>query len=179
MKGLFRHRTLGVAAGLTLLAPAALPLPTPARVSGGLEDFGRWETHLHQCRMAHSGEANQPETARPCQLLRLDQQMQGLLTVRFLAMTTGSQLASSELVYAGVLESGSPPMLCRQGRCDPRWPMRVLVSAVAPSGIDSRGLAVGVPQASVARGQCLLVKRRARCQAGEPGGQRWEASARW
>jgi hypothetical protein len=179
LKRPFRHCALGIAAGLALLAPAALQLRAPARAGSGLEDFGRWQTHLQQCRMAHSGETGQRDTARECQLLRLDQQMQGLLTVRFLAMTTGSQLASSELVYAGVLESGSPPMLCRQGRCDPRWPMRVLVSAVAPSGIDSRGLAVGVPQASVARGQCLLVKRRARCQAGEPGGQRWEASARW
>jgi hypothetical protein len=179
LKGPLRHRTLGVAAGLALLAPLALPLRTPARVSGGLEDFGRWETHLHQCRVAQSGEANQPETARPCQLLRLDQQMQGLLTVRFVALTTASQLASSELVVAGVLDSGSRPMRCRQGRCDPRWPMRLLVSAVAPSSVDLRGLAVGVPQARVARGQCLLERRRARCQAGVPGGQRWEASARW
>jgi hypothetical protein len=177
LTGPLRHRSLGLAAGLALLAPLALALP--ARGSAGLEDFGRWATQLQQCRVAQSSAANQPGTAWPCQLLRLDQQMQGLLTVRFVALATASQPASRELVVAGMLETGSRPMRCRQGRCDPRWPMQLRVSAVAPGGVDSRGLAVGVPQARVARGQCLLEKRRARCQAGEPGGQRWEASARW
>jgi len=170
---------MGAACCLGLLTPVALPERTPAQGAAAAEDFGRWETHLHHCRMAVDVEANQAGAMRGCQLMRLDQQMQGLLSVRFLDTTSGSRNASGQMVYAGVLDSGSPTMRCRQGRCEPRWPMRLLVSAVANSGFDRRGLALGIPQARMARGQCLLQKRTVRCQASETEGARWETSGRW
>ncbi len=170
---------MGVGTGLALLVAGSLPGPAPAQAPGAADNFGRWETHLQRCRMAEVVGAGPPTALRGCQLLRLDQQMQGLLSVRFLATRPEGRLVSGELVYAGVLVPGSPAMRCRQGRCEPHWPMRLVVSAVAPRDVDPRGVNLGIPQGRLARGKCLLEKRRVDCNASEPGGRNWEASGRW
>jgi hypothetical protein len=174
-----RHLFIGVAAGLALCVAAALPQRSRAEGPAAGTDFGRWETQLERCRMVEVVEGGPPLALGGCQRLRLDQQLPGLLSVRFLADRPEGRFSGGELVYAGVLEPGSPAMRCRQGRCEPRWPMRLLVSAVAPRGAGARAPTWGIPQARMARGQCLLERRRVGCQAGEPGGRRWEASARW
>ena len=68
-------------------------------------------------------------------------------------------------------------MRCGDGRCRPRWPLRLQVSAVAQSGYDPRGLALGLPASHLARGECLLERRRMRCSASSSGGLSWSASA--
>jgi hypothetical protein len=179
--GLLSHpwwqQGIGVAAGLGLLVTVTMPAPAQAPADQG--EFGRWETHLQRCQIVELVGAGPPAALRGCQLLRLDQQTPGQLSVRFLSSWPEGRFTSSELVYAGVLELGSPAMQCRHARCEPRWPMRLLVSAVAPRGVDPRGPTMGIPLARMARGHCQLEKRRVLCQAGEPGGQRWEASGRW
>lgn len=175
----WRHLGVAFAAGLPLVVALTPPQPIQAQPSGLGEDFGRWETRLRRCRMVALVEGAPPVVPKPCQVLRLDQQLPGLLSVRFLPAGSEARLTKADLVFAGVLEQGGTPMRCRQGRCEPRWPIRLLVSAVAPGAIEPGSSPHGIPLARIARGQCLLVRRSVVCQAGEPGGHRWEASGRW
>jgi hypothetical protein len=144
-----------------------------------IDDFGRWETRLQHCRMGQAAAAGSSGGPRGCQYLRLEQQMQGLMSVRFIAASGGTTPSSSELVFAGVVAPGSGAMQCRQGRCEPSWPVRLLVHATAHAGIDPRGVALGIPRARMARGRCLLQKGSVSCRAGETGQAPWEASGRW
>ena len=79
-----------------------------------------------------------------------------------------------KLVFAGVLEGGSHPMRCREGRCKPQLPMRFQVSAVAESEVDHLGLAAGLPRSYLARGHCSVEIPRIRCMARTPEGIEWK-----
>ena len=172
-------RFLPVAACLGLAAALGTPQGSQARKRSGLDDFGRWETRLQQCRMGQAPAAQSGSGVRSCQYLRLEQQMQGLISVRFIAAPAGQPPVTRELVFAGVVEPGGGGMRCRQGRCEPRWPLRLVVHATAHAGIDPRGVALGIPRARMAKGRCELQKGSVSCRAGEPGQGAWEAKGRW
>jgi hypothetical protein len=149
----------------------------PAGVAGG---FGRWQSRASQCSFQRLL-ANQspPSQSRNCQMVRLEQNLEGLLSVRFLADGSSPQLGAEQLLFAGVLESGQRPMRCDpDGLCVPRWPTKVVVASVAAASFDGRGLATTVPQTLLARGRCEVMRNRVRCQAENDGGQRWSAQAR-
>ena len=111
--------------------------------------------------------------------MRLEQNLEGLLSVRFLADGADSGLGAEQLLFAGVLEPGQRPMLCSpDGRCTPQWPTRVKVASVALARFDGRGLATAVPQTLLARGHCELMRRQVRCQAESDAGGLWSAEAR-
>jgi hypothetical protein len=163
--------------GLALLLSAGLLLaPLGARELPG-EDFGRWEQALQRCRIQRTPTESAPSPAGSCRLLRLDQQMVGLLTVRFLQPGSQARFLERQLVFAGVLEEGSQGMACRQSRCEPHWPMRLRVSAVGQSGYGATRRAMELTRAQPASGQCLLEAADFRCEATSPEGEHWRAEA--
>lgn len=180
MRGRFgllsRRRTSGLALALTL---ALLNTTGWTAASLASEDFGRWERSTGSCRVGRLRPAGPGERALSCRTLRLDQQLPGLLSVRFVVPIEGSRFASHQLVFAGVLLRSSAAMRCAQGRCEPRWPMRLQVSAVATAGFDGRGVATGLPQAQLARGNCRLDERSASCEARSRDGETWQGDASW
>lgn len=159
----------------TPLLSAALLIPLlgllPGRASG--EGFGRWQTSTSRCSLQRGN-----TEARPCQELRLEQNLSGLLSVRFLSDGSTGLLAEEQLLFAGLLEQNQPAMVCdRQGKCKPQWPTGLAVATVGDSRFNERGLAIGIPQAYLARGRCTLEQRRIQCQAQGRDGQHWSAEA--
>jgi hypothetical protein len=110
-----------------------------------------------------------------CRGVRLDQQLAGLLSIRFLPAARDRSAPEQVLLFAGVLLRGSEPMRCRNGRCEPSWPIRVQLSALATSHARSLGL----PDARVVQGSCSLEVARVLCQARDREGRRWQATVRW
>lgn len=158
---------LGGATGL-LLAATGLHGPAGVRAEG----FGRWVSSTRQCDL----QINRRE--QNCQAVRLDQNLAGLLTVRFLVEADGARGAAEELLFVGQLKEGQPAMRCSaDGRCDPQWPTRLMVSTVADSRYDARGLIVGLPQTHLVRGSCMLERQRVRCDASSRTGDSWIAEA--
>lgn len=163
--------------GALLLAAmvTATSLGSPAAPARG-QGFGRWEAPVRQCRM---GLPEQRE--RRCDRLRLEQNLEGLLSARFIGAGEEGRLASEELTFAGVLPDGQQEMQCRpDGRCqDPPQPLRLLVGSVAWARFNGRGLVAGLPQARLARGQCRLERQTVRCEARLDGGAPgvWRAEA--
>jgi hypothetical protein len=149
-------------AGLRLTAPA------------GAVDFGRWQTSTSQCSWQRA-----PSRLRhSCRGLRLEQNLEGFLNVRFLADGQGESIALEQLVFAGALESDQVAMRCgSDGRCTPQWPARLAVATVAAASFDQRGLAMGLPRTHLARGHCTLERQRVVCQARGQGGATWIAEA--
>lgn len=150
----------------------------PAGRAGG---FGRWQSRANPCSFTNSLARPIPPGHEPrrCQLVRLEQNLEGLLSVRFMADGSDLQLGAEQLLFAGVLENGQQPMRCRpDGRCTPHWPTRVAVATVAVARFDERGLATTVPQTLLARGHCELMRAEVRCQAKNDEGERWSGQAR-
>jgi hypothetical protein len=112
-----------------------------------------------------------------CISFRLDQQMRGLVSVRFESRKREASHSMGRLVFAGVLEGGSQPMSCREGRCKPQLPMRFQVSAVAESDVDHLGLAAGLPRSYLAQGHCSVETPRIRCMAKTLEGMEWSVDA--
>ncbi|WP_216904977.1 hypothetical protein [Synechococcus sp. CCY 9618] len=158
------------------LAAGQLVAPLQARQLPG-EDFGRWQRPLARCRILMTTPAKPAPPPDSCRLLRLDQQMEGLLTVRFLQPGSGESLLDRQLVFAGVLEEGSPGLSCRQSRCEPSWPLLLRVSAVGQSGYGAMGTAMPLTRARLARGHCLLKSGRFSCEATGQAGELWQAEA--
>lgn len=119
------------------------------------------------------------ELEQPCRSVRLDQQLAGLLTIRFLPSLRGASQPATQLTYTGVLAPRSQPMGCRAGRCDLQGDLELRVSAVAISALDRMGLPIGLPQAFLARGYCSVAERRVNCQARVSAQRSWAARARW
>jgi hypothetical protein len=160
--------TLGLGLGGAL---ACLGSP-PAGLAGS---FGRWQSRARQCSFQRSP-GGQP---RRCQVVRLEQNLEGLLSVRFLADEAGPQGGMEQLLFAGVLDSGQRPMACQQdGRCAPRWPTRMVVATVAATSFDDRGLATTVPHTLLARGRCEARRSQVQCHAENDAGERWSATAK-
>ena len=159
--------------GLLLLAWAS------AAPAGG---FGRWEIGLRGCSLSQ-GQMGQPQLLRElepnCVRLRLEQNMEGLLSVRLITPSANQLFGSRSLVFAGVLAPGQKPMRCSaDGECKPQWPIRLDVSSVATNVELDGSPAPTLPRALLAKGACLLERRRLRCEASDSSGQLWEAQAR-
>lgn len=173
-----RHQRTAIALwGVSLIGLPLLPSGAQQREPApGEEDFGRWEQSASRCRIVMPDlAAPSPAREGTCRGLRLDQQMAGLLGVRFLASTSRDGAPPGQLVFAGVLRRTSQPMACRDGRCTPRWPMVLQVSAVASNAFS----ALGLPTAQVALGECRLELHRATCQARDREGRQWQAQMQW
>lgn len=156
-----------VAGGLLITAVAA---------SG--QGFGRWDSPVRDCSMTANGQRHR------CVELELEQNQEGLLTVRFVGPGQGGPLASRELAFSGQLGVGQQPMHCSaDGRCrPPDGSLQLRLGSVAWSRFDGRGLAEELPLARLARGRCLLEAQSIRCTALlEPPLSRegpWSAEAR-
>ena len=188
-----RHQLPGnVRRGFGLLKRAMARLAAPllvatlfsagAATTAAGENVGRWQQGLRRCRIqittaAEASPTNASGTSHSCSSLRLDQLLEGLLTVRLVSVAAAESRPSQQLVFAGVLAEGSRAMRCNDGRCRPQLPLRMQVSAVAQNGFDPRGLALGLPASHLARGECLLERRRLRCSATGSGGLAWSAAA--
>ena len=167
----------GWPSGLVLLLALSGPwAPLEGQELPG-EDFGRWEGGLRRCRIVGSSSQASPQQPISCRLLRLDQQMDGLLTVRFLQPGGSGAFVDRQLVFAGVLAEGSRGMQCQASRCEPRWPLRLRVSAVGQAGFGEATTSLGLTRAQLASGHCHLDGRAFRCEAVGPDGQRWQAEA--
>ena len=66
-------------------------------------------------------------------------------------------------------------MRCQDSRCEPHWPIRVQLSAMATSNVRTLSL----PQARVVQGTCDLETSQVLCTARDREGRRWQATARW
>jgi hypothetical protein len=139
------------------------------------DDFGRWERNAQQCEIQIEEQRESPPERLPCSGVRLDQQLAGLLSIRFLPAAQEGSAPSHQLLFAGVLRPGSQPMRCRDSRCEPSWPVRVQLSALATTNVRTLGL----PQARVVQGSCSLESTRVICTARDREGGRWQATVRW
>lgn len=156
--------------------PAAKPRPAaeaPGNTPGN-DGFGRWDMPISACQLTRqSGDAATGPPLR-CQRVRLDQQLPGLLSIRFITPASAQAPTDLQMVFAGVLQPGSAAMQCHDGSCEPRGAMRLQVSAVAETGFQPQGTLL---QAQLARGRCLWQERHLRCEAASPNGARWWAEA--
>jgi len=140
----------------------------PASRDGG---FGSWQSGTRSCSRNLAG-----SPPSHCQQVQLEQQLEGLLTVRFIA--PGAQKDSlNQLIVAGLLQPNSAPLVCQQGLCQLAGPLSTLVSTVSERSFDGRGLAQGLPKAWLASGSCRFEGRSVRCEAAAADGQRWQATA--
>ena len=167
---------LHLPARLVLVLSLGLGLGGAAQAEG----FGRWDTKLRDCTLLQ-GLAGLPLQAQrqTCQRLRLEQNMEGLLSVRLIQRSAHQRFGSQTLVFAGVLAKGQQAMRCNaSGECQPRWPIRLEVATVASSLVKEQGVAPTLPTAQLARGNCLLEHRTLQCQARDQNGRFWEATGR-
>jgi len=163
-----------------LRLPARLALVLSLGGAAQAEGFGRWDTKLRDCALLQ-GLVELPLQAQrqTCQRLRLEQNMEGLLSVRLIQPSAHQRFGSQTLVFAGVLAEGQQTMRCNPyGECQPRWPIRLEVATVASSLVNVQGVAPTLPTAQLARGSCLLERRTLQCQARDQNGHFWEATAR-
>lgn len=160
------------AVGLLLLSQAGSRAADPASLP---EDFGRWERAARACDIQMQAPGEVTRSRFSCSNVRLDQQVAGLLSLRLLPVASGRGMTAARVVFAGVLQPGSRPMRCREGRCDPIWPLMLQVNAVAGDGSGS----FGVLQARIAQGACRLERRQAACLARDSEGRQWQARLRW
>ena len=112
-----------------------------------------------------------------CEAVRLDQQLPGLLSVRFFSRGQGPSPTKRLLMFAGVLEQGSPAMACRDGSCGWSSPMRSRVSVLAELGLAELGASSSLPTTRLVEGSCLLQGKRIRCQAQVEGERSWWGQA--
>ncbi|SBO43518.1 hypothetical protein [Cyanobium sp. NIES-981] len=135
--------------------------------------YGRWERQTHDCDLR----INQQDYG--CHGVRLEQNLAGMLSVRFLAEGRDPKVAAEDLLFVGELQDGQPAMACSDdGHCAPRQPTALTVSTVAGSRYDRRGLILELPRTHLARGTCTLQQGKLHCEARNPSGGRWMAEAR-
>ncbi len=163
-----RPRALLLALAPLLLLPLeAGPLLAQRRADG----FGTWQRAAQSCRRNLAG-------AQPadCLSVQLSQQLEGVLSVRFIAR--GAQRDSaSQLTFAGALAAGATPLACQGGRCTPKGPLSTELTSVSQGSFDERGLAQGLPAAWPAEGRCQLEATSVRCEARALSGETWSAQA--
>jgi len=146
----------------------SLVLPPGARS----ESFGRWEQTLNNCQIRHQVvDQPRPEVSRDCLKLRLEQNIEGLLSARFVA-------AGEVVVFAGALAKGQLPMRCdSEGACKPQWPTQFDVQTVANGPLAASGLPAGLPKARLALGHCVIDRKRIACDALAADGEQWRAES--
>jgi hypothetical protein len=140
--------------------------------------FGRWQGPARHCRLAIRWSLTAPLQTRECQLVRVDQRQQGVLSIRFMGEAAMGQ---GQITFAGVLDPPTNGLHCRQERCRLIAPIQLRVSAVGLSDLSldrpgSRG-AAGELQATTAEGQCLIARGRVHCEARPARGGHWRATA--
>ena len=170
-----------------LLGLVALAAPLPPGWSQGLdrrEDFGRWQTRPRHCQLVRTllvRTASSPPSrlGRGCRSVRLDQQLPGLLSLRFSEAGPNARLSDQVLTLAGVLKPGSRAMDCRDGRCQPHWPLTLRVSAMAERGFNPQQNLSQLPQARLAQGDCRLDAAGARCLVNDNDGLAWQVEVAW
>ena len=154
--------------GLTSCLAWSMAVPPRA----GSESFGRWEHPLNSCQIQHQhADRRSKQPSQDCIKLRLDQNIEGLLSAQFVA-------AAEVLVFAGSLAKGQRPMRCNQeGACKPQWPTQLEVSIVARGKMQPSGLPAGLPQARLARGTCVIQPDKIECHALAADGEQWSAQS--
>ena len=164
---------LGLGSLASLLAPAwGQGLERP-------EDFGRWQTSPGHCQLVRSSDQAPRHLQRTCRSVRLEQQLPGLLSLRLIEAGSDSRLVGQQLTLAGILKPGSRPMTCRDGRCQPHWPLVMQVSALAERGFNLQQNPSHLPQAVLAQGTCRLNGEGFRCEVEGSDGLKWQAEASW
>jgi hypothetical protein len=114
-----------------------------------------------------------------CHGLRLEQNLAGVLSVRFLAGGDKEPFAQEQVLFAGLLPEGQEPMTCQtDGHCEPQWPTHLSVATVRRTSFNGRGLVTSLPSARLALGKCELQRRTVRCRAESVEGDVWEAEAK-
>ncbi len=180
--------TRGLGSNLAwLLGLVALAASLPPGWSQGpdrREDFGRWQTTPSHCLLvrtllARTASSPPSRLGRGCRSVRLDQQLPGLLSLRFSEAGPEARLSDQVLTLAGVLKPGSRAMDCRDGRCQPRWPLTLRVSAVAERGFSPEQNPSQLPQARLAQGDCHLDAAGARCLVNDNDGLAWQVEVAW
>lgn len=170
MRQRHRHRAATLAALLALGIGSGPGMP-PSPAREGSFDFGRFSEKLVRCSFSTPGSQR---NLRSCGQVRIEQNLEGVLSVRFSLSAASERDGSQNLIFAGLLSEGSEPMACRgDGRCQPRFPVQLSVNAVASSVVDRRGLAATLPHARIARGQCRIEAVRASCEATGRDGDQW------
>ena len=136
------------------------------------ESFGRWEQTLNSCQILHQpADLRNKQPSQGCLKLRLEQNIEGLLSARFVA-------AGEVVVFAGALAKGQLPMRCnKDGACKPQWPTQLEVSTVASGKLEDSGLPAGLPLARLARGNCVIQEDRIDCHALAADGEQWRAQS--
>jgi hypothetical protein len=163
--------SLGTLAGL--LAPAwGQGLESP-------EDFGRWLTNPSHCQLVRTSDQAPRQLQRRCRRVRLEQQLPGLLSLRLIEAGSDGRQVGQQLTLAGILKPGSRPMACRDGRCQPQWPLAMQVSALAERGFNLQQNPSHLPQAVLAQGTCRLDGEGFRCEVEGSDGLKWLAEATW
>ncbi len=170
----------GAAAWLLGLAwLAGQQAPTWGQGLEGPEDFGRWQASPSHCQLQRSSPSEPSGLRRTCHSVRLEQQLPGLLSLRLNESGSDSHLVSQQLTLAGVLKAGSRAMACRDGRCQPHWPLLLQVSAMAERGFSPQAGLSQLPQARLARGDCRLDAEGGRCQLDDNDGLHWQVDVTW
>lgn len=142
----------------------AQPPGTPADTIGRLESVTR------------SCSSNLAAAAQvPCTSIQFEQQ-DGLLNIRFISP---GQLGgeSDQLSFAGMLQPGSAPMACQQGRCQFQGGIGTAIASVSERSFDSRGLVKSLPKAWPANGTCRIEPGQVRCEAKALSRELWSATA--
>lgn len=157
---------LSLLIGTLVFASACLAQPpgTPADTIGRLQ------------RMTRSCSSNLAAAAQlPCTFVQFEQQ-DGLLNVRFISPgQRGGE--SDQLSFAGILQPGSAPMACQQGRCQVKGGISTAIASVSERSFDSRGLVKSLPKAWPANGTCRIDPDQVRCEAEALGREIWSATA--
>ena len=154
------------AAILALIQPTRSIADTPG------PDFGRYSERLIRCQVRASSTG---KPLRLCEQLRIQQHLDGLMSVRFGLGDIG-RYGNEDIVFAGVVSKGSQSMVCgNDGRCKPRLPLILEVNAISTAIFDGNGLALTLPLGLVARGRCRIEPLRAQCQATAMDGASWRA----
>ena len=136
------------------------------------ESFGRWEQTLSSCQILHQpADLRNKQPSQGCLKLRLEQNIEGLLSARIVA-------AGEVVVFAGALAKGQLPMRCnKDGACEPQWPTQLEVGTVASGKLEDSGLPAGLPLARLARGNCVIQEDRIDCHALAADGEQWRAKS--
>ena len=159
---------------ILLLSVAALALTQPTNGIAETQniDFGRYSERLIRCQVRAS-DIGKP--LRICEQLRIQQHLDGLISVRFSLGDTG-RYGNEDMVFAGVVRKGSQSMVCSSdGRCKPRLPLILEVNAISTAIFDDNGRALTLPLGLVAHGSCRIEPLRAQCQATALDGASWRA----
>ena len=159
---------------ILILSAAALVITQPTNGIAETQniDFGRYSEQLIRCQVRASGIG---KPLRICEQLRIQQHLDGLISVRFSLGDTG-RYGNEDMVFAGVVRKGSQSMVCSSdGRCKPRLPLILEVNAISTAIFDDNGRALTLPLGLVARGSCRIEPLRAQCHATALDGASWRA----